>query len=181
MKWTRTLHNLPLTTLNILQPRLRVCHILFCCFVVSCRRTTKVPNRDLIRLFIRCFAKRGGYSAGSPWVVQADMAKKYHIKNKLADLFVSPRKVSKKLSHYTCILTQHASLPAVGAVTLRTIYASASCGCFCRWQTSVEKLLKTRWKSVKRQEQIMKPGEPMSFVSSKIIDIYAFGAVCYMY
>ena len=99
---------------------------------MSCRRTTKVPNRDLIRLFIRCFAKRGGYSAGSPWVVQADMAKKYHIKNKLADLFVSPRKVSKKNYYIIHVYshTQHAPIRAAVAVRLRTIYASASYGCF---------------------------------------------------
>ena len=55
------------------------------------RRTVKAPSKDMVKLFIRGFALR--HQNASPWVVQADMLKKYNIPNKFADFLCSPSKV----------------------------------------------------------------------------------------
>jgi hypothetical protein len=56
-----------------------------------------------VKIFIRTFSWRGGFHQNSPWVVQEELAKKYGLKNKLADIFLSPTKVNRssyRIQHY---------------------------------------------------------------------------------
>ena len=57
------------------------------------RRALRPPSKELVKMFIRARAVRGGYNFNSPWVVEETLVKKYSLPSKFADFFVSPAKV----------------------------------------------------------------------------------------
>jgi len=77
-------------TRNLYSNKLRCC---------CCSRLHRPPSKELIKLFIRAFAIRGGFQQNSPWSVQEDLVTKYSIPSKFADFLVSTSKV--------CIATTH--------------------------------------------------------------------------
>ncbi|KAK2190073.1 hypothetical protein NP493_90g03009 [Ridgeia piscesae] len=56
-------------------------------------RLHRPPSKELIKLFIRAFAIRGGFQQNSPWSVQEDLVTKYSIPSKFADFLVSTSKM----------------------------------------------------------------------------------------
>ncbi|ELT91900.1 hypothetical protein CAPTEDRAFT_216422 [Capitella teleta] len=57
-------------------------------------RVRKPPTVDLVKMFIRAKAVRGG-NANSRWVVEESLAKEHLLQNKFADFFVSPTKMAE--------------------------------------------------------------------------------------
>ncbi|XP_077863492.1 tyrosine-protein kinase BAZ1B-like [Saccoglossus kowalevskii] len=58
------------------------------------KRVNRVPNKDLIKLFIRSHAVRAGTNPNSPWVVEDLLVRKYSLPSKFAELLLSPKKIS---------------------------------------------------------------------------------------
>ena len=51
-------------------------------------RAERLPNRDLLRLFVRSSAVRQGTSSTAPWVVSPHLFVLHGLKNKIASIFL---------------------------------------------------------------------------------------------
>ena len=89
-------------------------------------RCERPPSKELIKMFIRSSAWRGGYQFNSPWVVNDDLVKQYALPSKFADLFVSPAKV--------CINPESAKLKNLLFIYLKFVF------CYHNPQLQVSKI-----------------------------------------
>ncbi|XP_060562617.1 LOW QUALITY PROTEIN: tyrosine-protein kinase BAZ1B-like [Ruditapes philippinarum] len=69
-------------------------------------RGDKPPSKELLRLFIRTYTVRSGYSPNSPWIVDEAQVKKLDLQNKYASFLLSPIKwkpdeIAKKIREET--------------------------------------------------------------------------------
>ena len=61
--------------------------------IIHYRRVDKPPSKEHIRLFIRAYSVRSGQNPNSPWIVDEDKVKEFHLPSKINDFFLSPVKV----------------------------------------------------------------------------------------
>ncbi|XP_078333883.1 tyrosine-protein kinase BAZ1B-like isoform X2 [Crassostrea virginica] len=59
------------------------------------QRVDKPPSKEHIRLFIRAYSVRSGQNPNSPWIVDEDKVKEFHLPSKINDFFLSPVKVTE--------------------------------------------------------------------------------------